>query len=231
MADEVEKSDEIAAHSAMRASAADESRAMERVSDADRERAGELIQEALSDGRLALDEIDDRLGAVMAARTRGDLEAALIHLPGAEAVLGTTGSNTPDQASGREGAPVLQAYSAPVHRTGAWTLPGQLTIRGRTSSVHLDLTEAELPVGNCHIELDLRHCSLRIVVPDDVRVEADEVAPTGSPVNVRAPKNASAGPPRLVIHLRGTAHMSSVYASGPGRLRRRALRKAGRSPS
>ena len=80
-------------------------RALQRVSDAERERAAEFVRAAVTDGRLDLDEIDVRLGAALAARTRGDLEAALIDLPGAEAVLATAGDG---------GAPaVASAASAP----------------------------------------------------------------------------------------------------------------------
>ncbi|MBB5791158.1 DUF1707 SHOCT-like domain-containing protein [Jiangella mangrovi] len=41
--------------------------ALERVSDADRERGAELVRTAYGDGRIGLDEIDERLGAVMSA--------------------------------------------------------------------------------------------------------------------------------------------------------------------
>ena len=109
---------------------------LERVSDADRERAVELVQAALGDGRIGLDEIDERLGAVVAARTRGDLEAALVHLP------------------------------------GRWEVPAHLIVTMVHSSMVLDLTEADLPGPEIRVDLDFTHSRLRVIVPDDIRVEA-----------------------------------------------------------
>lgn len=54
-----------------------------RASDAEREHVGELLQQALSQGRITIAEFDERMGAAMAARTRGELDAVLVDLPGA----------------------------------------------------------------------------------------------------------------------------------------------------
>src|SRR4051794_24777533 len=45
-----------------------------RASDADRERAAELLRRAAGDGRLTVDELDERLDDAFAARTLGELE-------------------------------------------------------------------------------------------------------------------------------------------------------------
>jgi DUF1707 SHOCT-like domain len=55
--------------------------ASERVSDADRERAAEELREHMLVGRLTAEEFDERLGQAHAARTRGELDAAMIDLP------------------------------------------------------------------------------------------------------------------------------------------------------
>jgi hypothetical protein len=52
-----------------------------RASDADRERTAELLREHHAVGRLTAEEFEDRLEAVFAARTHGDLEALLADLP------------------------------------------------------------------------------------------------------------------------------------------------------
>jgi hypothetical protein len=48
-----------------------------RVSDADRDRAASLLQVHFAAGRLTLSELHDRLGAVLAAVTAGDLRQAM----------------------------------------------------------------------------------------------------------------------------------------------------------
>jgi hypothetical protein len=53
-----------------------------RVSDAEREHVAGLLNRALERGLLDLDEFSTRLTAAMAARTRGELNALLLDLPG-----------------------------------------------------------------------------------------------------------------------------------------------------
>jgi hypothetical protein len=52
-----------------------------RASDADRERVGETLRDAAAEGRLEPDELEERLEAVYAARTLGDLDALTADLP------------------------------------------------------------------------------------------------------------------------------------------------------
>jgi hypothetical protein len=52
-----------------------------RVSDEDRERAASELREHFTAGRLDAEELADRLGRVLAARTRAELEAARADLP------------------------------------------------------------------------------------------------------------------------------------------------------
>lgn len=52
-----------------------------RVSDAEREAAAAELQEHFASGRLDQDELDERLTAAFAAKTRGDLSALFADLP------------------------------------------------------------------------------------------------------------------------------------------------------
>jgi len=53
-----------------------------RASDADREQIAERLREATTEGRLAPDELDERLGAALSARTYAELDALVADLPG-----------------------------------------------------------------------------------------------------------------------------------------------------
>jgi Domain of unknown function (DUF1707) len=53
----------------------------ERIADADREDVIQALRTHMLDGRLAAEEFEERLGAAHAARTRADLDAAMIDLP------------------------------------------------------------------------------------------------------------------------------------------------------
>jgi hypothetical protein len=198
--------------------------ALERISDADRERAAELVQAAFGDGRIGVEEIDERLGAVMAARTRGDLGAALVHLPGADAVLAATQSVVP--AASRAGEPTtINGTHARIKRTGRWDVPAHLVVTLVHSKLVLDLTEADLPGPEIRVDADLTHSRLRVIVPDDIRVVESGVEQHGSKVRVEPVPGAT--PPRAVVHVTGRLSWSKVTAVGPGRRRRRELRRAG----
>jgi hypothetical protein len=56
--------------------------AAEGVGDAERDHVVTLLRGHCTAGRLSLDELSERVGAALAARTRGELEATLADLPG-----------------------------------------------------------------------------------------------------------------------------------------------------
>ncbi|SEE89696.1 DUF1707 SHOCT-like domain-containing protein [Jiangella alba] len=199
-----------------------EERALERVSDADRERAAEFVRTALGDGRIGLEEIDERLGAVLGARTRGDLEAALVHLPGADAVLAAA---EPVSATRPAGEPVtITGTHARMQRSGRWDVPTHLVVTLVHSSLVLDLTEVVLPGPQLLIDADLTHSRLRLIVPDDVRVEATDLDEHGSKLRFEPARNDI--PARAVVRVTGRLQWSRVTAVAPGRRRRRLRRRA-----
>jgi Domain of unknown function (DUF1707) len=53
-----------------------------RVSDAERDRAVERLRAAAGEGRLATEELEERISGALNARTHGDLERLLSDLPG-----------------------------------------------------------------------------------------------------------------------------------------------------
>jgi hypothetical protein len=52
-----------------------------RASDADREQVAERLRQAMSEGRLAAEELEDRLAGLFASRTYGELERLVRDLP------------------------------------------------------------------------------------------------------------------------------------------------------
>jgi hypothetical protein len=53
-----------------------------RASDEDRERIAERLRAATAEGRLLTDELDERLGIALSARTYGELDSLVADLPG-----------------------------------------------------------------------------------------------------------------------------------------------------
>lgn len=52
-----------------------------RVSDAERAKVGQLLETAVAQGMITLDEFSERYDTALAARTRGELNAVLADLP------------------------------------------------------------------------------------------------------------------------------------------------------
>lgn len=62
-------------------------RANLRASDADRELIAERLRQAAMEGRLLAEELDERLGNALSARTYGELDALVADLPAPRAAL------------------------------------------------------------------------------------------------------------------------------------------------
>jgi hypothetical protein len=74
-----------------------------RVGDADREAVAAQLREHYADGRLTLEELNERLDQAFAAKTKADLNTVMRDLPqaaGAGAGLPYTGAGWPGQAAG-----------------------------------------------------------------------------------------------------------------------------------
>ncbi|HWE09222.1 MAG TPA: DUF1707 domain-containing protein [Solirubrobacteraceae bacterium] len=56
-------------------------RAILRASDADREQVAERLRQAAAEGRLFADELEERLGAALSAKTYGELDEVVSDLP------------------------------------------------------------------------------------------------------------------------------------------------------
>ena len=86
-----------------------------RVSDADRDRAIAELSEHYQAGRLTTEELEDRTGRALQARTTADLAALFTDLPRRQAPLtgGTATSAAPGAALGAAG-------TAPASTSGAW---------------------------------------------------------------------------------------------------------------
>lgn len=66
-----------------------------RASDAERDQAAEVLRAGYAEGRLGRDELDERLAAAYAAKTRADLHEVTSDLPGAVPAPVTPGRPSP----------------------------------------------------------------------------------------------------------------------------------------
>jgi hypothetical protein len=108
-----------------------------RASDADRERAVDVLRSAAGDGRLTAEELDERLEAALSARTLGELAVVISDLP---AQPGTAAPRAKDVVR-------IDQRGGSVQRTGRWVVPRRLELRTSWCDVTLDFTGEPLPPG------------------------------------------------------------------------------------
>jgi hypothetical protein len=94
-------------------------RATLRASDADRELIAERLRQAAAEGRLLAEELEERLGAALSARTYGELDAVVADLPAPR--------TAPARVPGHRLGPVRPAVFVLVALTFAVMLIGIVT--------------------------------------------------------------------------------------------------------
>jgi hypothetical protein len=92
-----------------------------RVGDADRNQTAELLKEAHAAGYLTLEEVDERLGNALAARTRGELDRLVADLP-------PEWRASQERAQQPVGPPARQRPTFPAE--AAWLIPLVIVVTG-----------------------------------------------------------------------------------------------------
>jgi Domain of unknown function (DUF1707) len=183
-----------------------------RVSDAEREHVVGLLQKAIGQGLLSLDEFTARTDTALAARTRGELNAVLIDLPG----MVHNEATTP-----RHQQPVeLRATMSSLKRSGRWVVPSTLVVRNRMGSTELDFSEAQIDHAEVHIELDVTGGSVDLLLPDGSSVSTDDVEVNMGSVKDKVGGNRI-GRPHFVVG--GTVRAGSLKIRRPTYIRLGAL--------
>lgn len=136
-----------------------------RASDADRERVVVLLQTAVADGRLNLDEFDERTAGAYAAKTQDELAALTRDLL---TVHGSTGR--PLEPAAETAPPVVAVFSG-ARRTGRWRPARRERAVAVFGGVELDLREAQLPAGGMHLSAWAVFGGIQVAVPEGTRVE------------------------------------------------------------
>jgi len=174
-----------------------------RASDADRERVVQVLQDAHADGRLMLDELEERLTTVYAARTLGELADVTVDL-----------LPTDEQPLNLDGGPVSAIFKK-QQRGGRWVVPAELAVTAMFGTTKLDLRDAILQNRRIIINATLVFGGLEIHVPEGlevIRVTKDKtVRLTKQPTEPDAP----------VVEVHTTNFAGEVKVKEPPRRKRR----------
>lgn len=193
-----------------------------RASDADRNQVAELLGEAMADGRLTPEEYGERLDAVYAARTFGDLEALVADLPLTERLRPSSDGDGRTGAAGGAGRSdaserLTRALFSKIRRGGQWQVPAEFRAVSRFGAIVLDLRHAEF----VHREVVLEAVSfcgkIEIFVPANARVYDTGGAVLGKRSMLGGEHTGTDGP---VIRIRGRSVLghTRVIRSGTHRV-------------
>lgn len=174
-----------------------------RASDADRERVAQVLQDAHADGRLMLDELEERLTTVYAARTLGELAQVTADLLPPE-----------EQPLNLDGRPVSAIFKK-EQRGGRWVVPAELTVTAMFGTTKLDLRDAILQNRRIVINATLVFGGLEIHVPEGL-----EVIRVTKEKTVRLTKRPSE-PDSPVVEVRTSNFLGEVKVKEPPRRKRR----------
>ncbi|MEU0220953.1 DUF1707 domain-containing protein [Streptomyces sp. NPDC006265] len=175
-----------------------------RASHADRDRAVDVLRVAAGDGRLTLEELEERLETALCARTVGELAVLTADLP---AVAGP--------ASGEAGDALrIRQEGASTRRGDGWVVPRRLEIRSAWGEVTLDFTDAVITHDTLDIDLDLRAGALKLLTRPGVVVDTGGLGMNYSETKARRPVDA---PVRLRIRVTGEIHYGQIVVRPPQR--------------
>jgi hypothetical protein len=181
-----------------------------RASHDDRDRVVEVLTGAAGDGRLTPEELDERVGAALTARTQGELAALLSDLPAVAAWPAGAPTATPKELVR------IDCHASTAGRDGRWPVPRRMEVQVTSGSVTLDFTEAVTAWPSLQLVVAVRGGSLLLVTRPGILVSTDDLAVRASSVEVRAPWGPDV-PVRFRIDVSGKVAGGSFTARPPRR--------------
>ena len=174
-----------------------------RASHEDRDRAVDVLRVAAGDGRLTLEELDERLEVALSARTLGELAALTADLPPASASGGAAAAEAKDVLR------IHQKHSA-ITRAGRWVVPRRLELVAEWCEVTLDFTEAVITQDTLRIDVDSQGKKLTLVTRPGIEVDVDGLALEHSRFRIRQAPAAPGTPVALRVELVGRKSFGRV---------------------
>jgi hypothetical protein len=192
-----------------------------RVSDAERDETLRILGEHASVGRLTLDELEERSGRALAAKTRGELATLTGDLPQ------EAGQGRPAPVPARKPVRWMVAIMSGSHRRGRFRAVGSINAISIMGGDEIDLREAEIEGGELTINLFAFMGGATIYIPDSVELDVGGFSLMGGNTEIGAERLARPGAP--VIRLRAWNLMGgATIFRVPPQARGRGLKEARR---
>jgi hypothetical protein len=202
----------------------DESLPELRASDAEREQYAEILRRAGAEGRLTVDELEERLDRVYESRTHGELEKLVVDVVPRGNALGLPNLQTRVPVrKGESGPGWLVSIMSGRERKGRWRVGPTLRVVNIMGATDLDLNDAEFADDHVYITVFSLMGGSDIRVPEGLNVEFSEFAFMGANDSKLGDEHPDPGGP--VLHLRMISIMGGTDVKR-GRKLSRAERRA-----
>jgi len=189
-----------------------------RASDADRERVADVIRQAAGEGRLTMEELDERLDAVYAAKTYAELEPITRDLPQAPggAAPAPVPAGDPQRFGGEPTSHGAFAIMGGFSRKGDWVVPEEFTAFAFMGGGEIDLREARYAARTATIHAVTFMGGIEVTVPEDANVRVTGIGIMGA-FDHQSGGTGEPGGPTIIVN--GVAFMGAVE------VKRRPLKK------
>jgi hypothetical protein len=181
-----------------------------RISDTERHHVAELLRQAAGEGRLDLEELDERLEATYAAKTYADLVPLTADLPVAPRPA------SPPTVRPAAGVPVGPTYDTSIavlsgcDRRGAWVIGPTHHAFALMGGVTLDLREARFTSRETVINANTVMGGIDVVVGPHVHVVVEGMGIMGAFEQARDKVEADLDSTSPVVRVKGFALMGGV---------------------
>ena len=180
-----------------------------RVSDAERDATLRLLSEHAAVGRLTLDELEERSGRALAAKTRGELAVLASDLP----VEG--GQAQPAPAPAKKPVRWMIAIMAGSHRRGRFRAVGRINALAIMGGDEIDLREAEIEGGELTLNLFAVMGGATIYVPDSVEVEVGGFSLMGGNTEIGSQRPPRPGAPLIRLRTYNLMGGATIFRLPP----------------
>jgi hypothetical protein len=181
-----------------------------RASDADRERVAEILRDALAEGRLDMEEFEERLDATYKARTYGELTPITRDLPDQGRSAPAVSLAKQPERSGTWGDRIVGgddagtsswavAVMAGFQRKGHWTVPRRFNCFAFWGGGEIDLREAYFADREIVINAVAIMGGVQVIVPPGVEVVVRGIGVMGGFDHREEGAPGDPGAPRVIV--------------------------------
>jgi hypothetical protein len=181
-----------------------------RVSDAERDVTLRKLGDHAAVGRLTLDELEERSGQALTAKTRGELAKLTSDLP---AQAG--GAIQAQQAGTRKPVRWMVAIMSGSHRRGRFRAVGSINAIAIMGGDEIDLREAEIEGGELTLNLYAIMGGANVYVPDSVEIEVGGFSLMGGHDEVGSQRSPRPGAPVIRIKIWNLMGGATIYRLPP----------------